>query len=197
MRVFVQHTRAFAIVGVAAALSGRAFAQPDSTPIGAATNPTEQAEDVVVRGKALSRYRLELEEAREEFIEVYNEENSGDDNDVVCRDERPTGSRMPQRVCRSKAQTEAESAAARAFLNGLVIGTGQPEGGAINATVAAVGGAADVVSRTAQSRAEIEKELERLARENRKLYRAAVKYVEAEDAYIGAHAEAASDQGGQ
>lgn len=132
---------------------------PISTPIGAATNPTEQAEDVVVRGKALSRYRLELEEAREELIDVYNEENSGDDNDVVCRDERPTGSRMPQRVCRSKAETEAESAAARAFLNGLVIGTGQPEGGAINATVAAVGGAADVVSRTAQSRAEIERNL--------------------------------------
>jgi len=34
--------------------------------------------------------------------------------------------------------------------------------------------------------------LEKLARDNRKLYRAAVKYIEAEDAYNDARGEAAS-----
>lgn len=75
--------------------------------------------------------------------------------------------------------------------------SGQPEGGSIDSTIAAVSGASDAVARTEASRAAIEQELERLARENKTLYRAALKYIEAEDAYIGARAEAASSQGSQ
>ena len=193
----MRHTSASAVVGVAIAFLSPAFAQPDSAAAGAVTNATDPEDSIVVRGKALSRYRLDLEEAKEDLIEVYNEENSGDDNDVVCRNERPTGSRMPQRVCRSNAQTEAEAAAARGFLRGLVLGSGQPEGGSIAPTIAAVGGAQSAAARTAESRAAIEKELEQLARQNKTLYRAALKYVEAEDAYFGARAEAASSQGNQ
>ena len=193
MRTLVYCTSASALVSVVVALSSPAFAQPD--PAAArAVNATEPNEEITVRGKALSRFRLDLEEAKEELIDVYNKENSGDDNDVVCRNERPTGSRMPQRVCRSNAQVKAESEAARGWLNALIVGSGQPEGGSINSTIAAVSGASDVVARTEESRAAIEKELERLARENKTLYRAALKYIEAEDAYIGARAEAASSQ---
>ena len=196
MRTFVHGTSAFAHVVVAVALLSPALAQPD--PAAArATNAAEPDEEITVRGKALSRYRLDLEEAKEELIDVYNKENSGDDNDVVCRNERPTGSRMPQRVCRSNAQVKAESEAARGWLNALIIGSGQPEGGAINSTIAAVSGASDAVARTEESRAAIEKELERLARENKTLYRAALKYIEVEDAYIDARAEAASSRSTQ
>jgi hypothetical protein len=90
----------FVVLVLAAALSSGAFAQSDSPPdAGRATSPTEETEEITVRGrKTLTEYRLELEEAREELIAVFNEENSSANNDVTCRDERPTGSRMPQRV---------------------------------------------------------------------------------------------------
>ena len=47
------------------------------------------------------------------------------------------------------------------------------------------------------SSAQIEQELEKLARENRVLYRAAVKYIEAEDAYNSARADAAPSRAAQ
>ncbi|HWN39527.1 MAG TPA: hypothetical protein VNP02_13580, partial [Gammaproteobacteria bacterium] len=50
----------------------------------------------------------------------------------------------------------------------------------------------DAILKSRYSSAQIKQELEKLARENRKLYRAAVKYVEAEDAYNGARGDAAS-----
>src|SRR5262245_30323945 len=121
MREFVQRSCALTLVGLATALSGEAFGQADSALQPSVANRTDQSiDEVTVRGKALSRYRLELEEARDELIEIYNEENSGEGNDVTCRNERPTGSRMPQRVCRSNAQTQAEAESSRAFLTALL-----------------------------------------------------------------------------
>jgi len=190
MRELACPSYTWALVSVAAALSGQAFAQADSAPPSAVTRSAAQPEDeITVRGKALSRYRLELEEARDELIEVYNEENSGEDNDVTCREERPTGSRMPQRVCRSEAQSRAEADASRAFLNALLNNVGSSRGNSSGAAKAAEG---DAILKSRYSSAQIEQELEKLARENRKLYRAAVKYVEAEDAYNGARGDAAS-----
>ena len=45
------------------------------------------------------------------------------------------------------------------------------------------GAGADAIAASARSNAAIEEELERLARENRRIYRAALKYIEAEDSY--------------
>ena len=203
MRAFVQGTRAFAIASIAAALSGRALAQSDSpelsagdAPEAAGVNAAQELEEVTVRGKrkTLGQYRLELQEAREELIEVYNAQNSGTDNDVTCRNERSTGTRMPQRVCRSNAQTTAEAAASRAWLSALLRSTGGSSG---NAAGAAAGAQADAMAASRQSSAEIEKELEQLARENRTLYRAVVEYIEAEDTYIKARDEITARGGGQ
>ena len=188
MRELASLSCTLVLVNVATALSSEAFAQADSVPQPSVTSAARQEDEITVRGKALSRYRLELEEAREELIDVYNEENSGDDNDVTCREERPTGSRMPQRVCRSNAQARAEADASRTFLNALLNNVGSSRGNVAGEARSATGEAS---VKSQYSSAQIEQELEKLARETRKLYRAAVKYVEAEDAYNDARGEAA------
>ena len=53
----------------------------------------------------------------------------------------------------------------------------------LDATIGAGEAQGDVVGPTADARAKVEAELERLQRENRRLYRAALKYVEVEAEY--------------
>ena len=116
MRTFVQCS--LALVGFGVILSGRALAQP-----------VEQPEEIVVRAKPLNQYRVEIELARDEMIRLFNEANEDDDNDVRCRYEAPTGSRIPQRVCFSAAQDRASANSARDFLNALFLGTGSASQG--------------------------------------------------------------------
>jgi hypothetical protein len=106
VRAFVQRSLTCAIVGVAAGASALVLAQ----------QPVEEPEEIVVRGKPLNRYRAEIELARDEMIRIFNEANEDDDNDVRCRYEAPTGSRIPQRVCFSAAQDRASANAALDFL---------------------------------------------------------------------------------
>jgi hypothetical protein len=197
MRAFVQRPLAFVIVGLAAVLSGRVFAQSDSAP--GATTPAEAPEEVTVRGrKTLTQYRLELERARDEIFEIYNKANQGDDNDITCRDERPTGSRMPQTVCRSNAENAADAGASRNFLNALLMssgsfrspagppGTALPGGSQVNANIGTGAAQGDGASGAADALAKFETEWNRLLGENRQLYRAVVKYAELEDEYARA-----------
>ena len=171
-------------LGIAIVLSGQAFAQ------------SEPPEEITVRGqKPLEQYRLELESAREDLVAAYNEANSSDKNDIVCRNERVTGTRMPQRICRSKAQSEAEASASMNFLRSLTHSAGRagstPIAGAappevlpaVNASIAAAGAQAGAEMLSAESRAAIEAELETLKKENRQVYRAVVKYLEVLDEY--------------
>ena len=114
MRACVQWPVACAIGSLAVGLSGAVLAQ----------QPVEEPEEIIVRAKPLNQYRVEVELARDEMIRVFNEANEGEDNDVRCRYEAPTGSRIPQRVCFSTAQDRASAGAARHFLNGLLMGHG-------------------------------------------------------------------------
>jgi hypothetical protein len=41
----------------------------------------------------------------------------GDRDEIVCRKEAPTGSRIPQRVCRKRSDLEGNAAAGRELLN--------------------------------------------------------------------------------
>ena len=77
--------------------------------------------EIVVRAKPWNRYRAEIELARDEMIKVFNEANEGEENDVRCRYEAPTGSRIPQRVCFSTAQDRASANAASDFLQALML----------------------------------------------------------------------------
>lgn len=182
MRVSAQRSLAFAFLALVAVPSGRALAQ------------AEQPEEITVRGqKTLEQYRVELEQAREDLVTAYNEANSSDDNDITCRNERVTGTRMPQRICRSNAQTQAEANASRDFLRALTHSSGryatplgQPPEGAIpqvNASIGAAVAQSEEAGLTAESRAIIEAELERLKKEDRRVYRAVVRYLELQDEY--------------
>jgi hypothetical protein len=183
---------AFVLVGLAAVLSGRTLAQSDSVSAGA-SNPTEQPEEITVRGrKTLEQFRLELAAAREGIVEAYNAANSSDANDITCRNERATGTRMPQRVCRSKAQSEAEASASRDLLRAFThnsggfrapAGTVVAGGAQVNASIGAAAAQSGAELLSAESRAAIEAELETLKKENRQVYRAIVKYLEVEDEY--------------
>jgi len=109
MRAFVQRSVACAIVSLAAGLSGGVLAQ----------QLVEEPEEIIVRAKPMNRYRAEIELARDEMIRLFNEANEGDDNDVRCRYEAATGSRIPVRVCFSATQNRVSANAARDFLQAL------------------------------------------------------------------------------
>jgi hypothetical protein len=109
MRDFVKCS--LGLVSFAAVLSDSLFAQNPQ--------PSQEIEEVVVRAKPLNRYRAEIEVARDEMIRLFNEANEGDDNDVRCRYETPTGTRIPMRVCFSAAQDSVSANAGRDFLQAL------------------------------------------------------------------------------
>ena len=116
MRLLVQLP--CALVTVCFAPSGLVLAQS-----------AEEPEEIIVRAKPLNQYRVEVELARDEMIRVFNEANEGEDNDVRCRYEAPTGSHIPQRVCFSVSQDRASADAARDFLVSMVMSSGSASGG--------------------------------------------------------------------
>ena len=195
MRVLVLRPLAFAAFSLAAVLAGRAFPQ--------ATSSAEPPEEVTVRGrKPLSQYRLELEQAREEIFKIYNEANEGKDNDITCRAEQGTGTRMKQDVCRSNAENQGDAAAARGFLNSLLLTSGSfisnvrpaagppPGGTQLNANVGTSSAQNAGASGEQSALASFEAEFRRLLSEDRQLYRAVVKYAELEDEYARARGAA-------
>jgi hypothetical protein len=116
---------ALALVSFAATFSGRAI-----QPAEEALQPPEDIEEVIVRGgKPLSQWRLEMDLAQDELFKLFNALNEGQDNDVGCRDEAPTGSRIPQRACWSHAQQRAGAVGARMFLTELLDSAGNTSGG--------------------------------------------------------------------
>jgi hypothetical protein len=140
-----------------------------------AHQPVEELEEVVVRAKPLNRYRVEIEEARDEMIRLFNEANEGDDNDVRCRYEAPTGSRIPVRVCFSTAQDGASANAARNFLQALFRSTG---------SASEVTGS-ELITAGEESRAmvEFEEEWRRLMSTNLQFQAAVVEYRELENEF--------------
>lgn len=214
MRALVQHPLALVVAGLAAVLACPTLAQSDSAATRSpeelaasavdalerhAAPPAEEPEEVTIRGRrTVTQYRLEMEQAREEIVEIFNELNDDSDEDVVCRNERPTGTRMPIRVCRSVAESRAESRAAKDFLNALTMsaggfraapGTTAPGGTQANANSGTAQAQTDGAVGGAGARATLEKELLRLMGESRQLYRAVLTYIEAADEYKAAREE--------
>ena len=210
MRAFVRLTVTFTMIGFAVVLVHRGVAQPDPATPGVSTerseDPTADAsqtataqpgdiEELTIRGKKpLAQYRLEIDQAREEIVRIYNQANSNNDNDLVCRDERPTGSRVPRHVCRSVAQEKADARGAKDFLDSLFYSAGNyqgpqgpagpPPGGAqVNALIGTSDAQNDAATKGAAATAAVGADLERLKKENRQLYRAVVKYVELQKEY--------------
>ena len=190
MRAIVQRPLAFAVLGFAALLPVRVLAQGDPPAAAPGATPSAEAvEEVTVQGrKTGAQYRLEIEQAREEVFRRYNEANKGKDNDIVCKDEQPTGSRMRQNVCRSEAENRAHAAAAFDFLTGLVRSAGNyNEAGAPGTQVVAnidTGTAqGDGQSGQADALTQFEAEWRRLLSEDRQLFQSVVKYAGLQDEY--------------
>ena len=183
MRILVLRPFVFAVASVAAVLSGQALAQR-----------AEEPEEITIRGeKSLSEYRLELERVRDEVLRHFNEANQGDNTDITCRDEQPTGSRTRRNVCRSAAENTADAAGARDFLNALLLNAGNyitnsatpPNGGGplLNAEIGTGEAQGEAAAGGADALSKFEQEWKRLLSEDREFYRAVVKYVELEDEY--------------
>ena len=195
MRALVQRPLAFATF--AAVFSGPALAQGDSA---ANATSAEPVEEITVEGqKTLTQYRLEIEQARDEVFRRYNEANRGTANDITCRAEQPTGSRMRQEVCRSEAEMKAQASAAYNFLNALFGSAGnfnEPGGFPGTQVVANIGtGTAqgDGVTGEADALTQFEAEWKRLLSEDRQLFRAVVRYSELQAAYDRARGSSAAE----
>jgi hypothetical protein len=160
MPAFVQC--ALILVSLAVVLSGPVLAQSAEGP-----------EEIIVRAKPLNRYRAEIEVARDQMIRLFNEANEGDDNDVRCRYDAPTGSRIPVRVCFSAAQDRASAGAARDLLNGLFLGRGSER----------VGAAQNIAIGEGHAMVEFEEEWRRVMGTNQQFYDAVVKYRELENEF--------------
>jgi hypothetical protein len=112
------------------------------------------------------------------MINLFNEANEGDDNDVRCRYEAPTGSRIPRRVCFSAAQDRASADAARDFLQALLMSSGSGARGA--EASGAVQNAAGAESRAV---GRFEDEWQRVLSTNQQFHDAVVRYRELENEF--------------
>ena len=153
------------LVSFAVIFSGRLLAQP-----------VEQPEEIIVRAKPLSQFRLEVELARDEMIKLFNEANEGEDNDVRCRYEAPTGSRIPRRVCFSVAQDRVSANGARDFLQALTMGDGS------SSAVTGIGSGLNAAGGD-RAMATFENEWQRVMGTNQQFRDAVVKYRELEDEF--------------
>lgn len=221
MRTSIQRRLPFAVVGLAAVLSGRALGQPAPAPTGADNRLEAAAVDALVskgqeasgeideitveggrRKDVLGKYRLEMTKARDNVVEVFNKVNSKDETDVTCRTEKPTGTRMGHSVCRSKAEEDANTAAAQGLLQSLVRNSnmgGGPNVGPVKSfttagppsigpaampgTTGVAGAQTSGDAGTSAARVALEAEMKKMMAENRELFRAVVKFVEARDEY--------------
>jgi len=202
-----------AIVGAAALLPAQAFAQSASaaSPAGArleaaaadaliesAAGAAEAPDEITVKGKKdeLAKYRLKMTQARDKVVETFNRVNSDDHNDITCRTEKPTGSRLGHSVCRSKAEDAADANAAKGFLTALVLNAGNftsprgpgtgpalPGGPQVNAAIETGNSQQGGAMGEQQARANLEAELKKMMEQNRQLYRAVLEYVDAKDNY--------------
>ena len=166
MRAFIPCS--LASVSLAVILSGPVLAQP-----------VEEPDEIIVRAKPLSRYRAEIEVARDEMVRLFNEANEDDENDVQCRYEAPTGSRIPVRVCFSAAQDRASANAARAFLQAL----SDANGSAAEGSVTGIGAAQNAAGQESRAIVKFEEEWQRLMGTNQQFHDAVVKYRELEDEF--------------
>jgi hypothetical protein len=139
----------------------------------------EEPDEIIVRAKPLKRYRAEVELAREEMFELFNEANEGEDNDVRCRYEAPTGSRIPQQVCFSAAQDRASARGAAAFLRALTMAVKTPAQG----SVTGIGAGQNVTATESRVLVDFGKEWQRVMSTNQPFRDAVDKYRELEDEF--------------
>jgi hypothetical protein len=76
----------------------------------------EAPEEIVVRGRRLEEFRLEVEKLRVRAYDIFNEINSSDDFDVRCVTEQRTGTRRGRQVCAAQFEVRISSRAAKDYM---------------------------------------------------------------------------------
>ncbi len=83
-------------------------------------------DEVIISGQlnSLSAVKRALIDNENRFNVRYNELNQDDHYDVVCRDEIPTGSRIPRRNCQARVVDEITTQESQDFFRNLGTGPG-------------------------------------------------------------------------
>jgi hypothetical protein len=148
----------------------------------AASGGSESTEEIVVRGRRLADFRVELEKARVRAYDIFNEINTGDDFDVHCVLEESTGTRMRQQVCRARFEGRISSRAAQEYISALRWSC--PDGLTADCifsdrSAAGISAAAAVESEAPAKRDLLNQEIHRLAREDLRFAQAIVDWYDA------------------
>jgi hypothetical protein len=169
----------FAVSGGQAALAqseSAALARPD------AASAQETPEEVIVRGRRLADFRIEVELARERAYDIFNEINSDDDFDVHCVLEDRTGTRMRGQVCRAQFEGRISSRAAKEYMSALkwVCPFGVTQACIFSeASSGAISRAQGVESEALNKRKELNQEIVRLANEDPRFGQAILDFYDA------------------
>jgi hypothetical protein len=95
----------------------------------AADDAAKSNDAIVVNGARLSDLRKTMLKAQNRFLSLYNTVNRNVDQQLACSDSAPTGSRLTQRSCSTRAQNRATEEMARNFLSAVTsISANQAQG---------------------------------------------------------------------
>ncbi len=73
-------------------------------------SPANDIEEITVVGdETVPRLRHQLRRIDQEFFKLYNELNSNDELDMICKRETRIGSQIPRTVCKSRRHRELQS----------------------------------------------------------------------------------------
>ena len=83
----------------------------------AAKEPPAELEPLTVTGpRTLLAVQRQMYAVQDQAYALFNQLNTEDDYDIICRTERPWGSQFTHRVCKARFEREAQSRAALDFL---------------------------------------------------------------------------------
>lgn len=117
---------ALAVLCCANVVGGVAGGQVDVDAIlNPAASPPAVDDEVIVRGRRGAELRVEIERAENAVFARFNEINSDDRFDIVCRLEPPIGSRIDRRVCQSNDWREQDANFGNALVRQLRGESGQ------------------------------------------------------------------------
>lgn len=105
-----------AILALALAPAALAAAEP---PAASAPKPSDELDEIVVRGARLYELRAAVVKAEDHFNAVYNQINDVDDFDIKCTQDTPTGTKLKSRYCRTRLEDRALSDEGRNFLEAV------------------------------------------------------------------------------
>lgn len=158
---------------------------------GTAAAQAEAPEEVVVRGRQIGELRAAVERAREAAYALFNELNSSNDFDILCREETRYFSHAKTRVCRARFEDRISSQAAKEYMSTLFARCPPDSDGAIQWQTCMFNGVGQAAKSNAQAvegqapamHDRLNDEIVRVANENDEFARAILDVYEADRRY--------------